>query len=258
MKKKLKKSIRTTLKNLLILKSDYDQRIRYNLVIRQIGDIKGNTFLDVGCGPGVLGKLIEKQGGKVIYLTISLSDLKNIDSSAKILGDGITLPIKYGVIDYTISTDVFEHIPIQMRARFLEEMMNVSKKGVIFTFSRLHHANPQQSGITLFENNFKKFKIPVPDWYDEHNRNSIPELEDIILIYPQININKDISAYQGRLNIIFLIFSLDLNYFLKILTKEKIPSLIWILERLFNIIFYYIIRVIDTPPFYSYTVKINK
>jgi SAM-dependent methyltransferase len=256
--KNFRQDIQFFLKYFTCFQSDFDQKIRFYRVLKQIGEIKGNTFLDIGCGPGKLGKLIERRGGEIIYLSPDHFDLKNIDSLTKILGNGIKLPIQNNSIDFIVSTDVFEHIPEHNRAQFLHEMMRTTKKGAIFTFSQLHANNPQKNGIHLFENNFKTFNIPFPNWYEEHNQTGCPELKEITSIFPQLKMDEDISSYQGRLSIFFLILSIDMDYFLNSFTKEKFSSLKWIVERFFNCIFYYVLRIIDIPPFYSYMITIRK
>jgi len=238
--------------------SDFDQSLRFFLVLSQISDIKGNTFLDIGCGQGFLGKIIERRGGKVVYLSPNYFDLKKIDSPTKILGDGIRLPFKNSAFDFVVSTDVFEHVAKQYRMQFLKEITRTTKKSSILTFSQLNTNNPKKSGINLFENNFKKFKIPFPEWYEEHNKTIMPELKDITMIFPQLELNRDILSYQGRLSILFLIFSIDIHYFLNFVTRKKMTKFAWIIEKLLHSAFYYILRIIDIPPFYSYLINLKK
>jgi len=69
------------------LKLSFDQRIRYNIILNEIKDLYNKCLLDVGCGGGALGKLIEGKGGNVTYLDIKLTNIKNIKGT-KICGDG--------------------------------------------------------------------------------------------------------------------------------------------------------------------------
>ena len=139
--------------NHVSLKLSFDQRIRYNIILNEIKDLYNKRLLDVGCGGGALGKLIEGKGGNVTYLDIKLNNIKNIKGT-KICGDGRYLPFKDKAFDYVVSSDVLEHLHEKDRKKFINEMIRVARKRVIFTFSQVHFKNPLKSGIYIYFNHF--------------------------------------------------------------------------------------------------------
>jgi len=101
-------------------------------------NITENRILDLGCGTGILGKMIERKGGKVIFLSPTISDFELFTGEIRVIADGTSLPFKNKVFDYVVSSDVFEHIPEPKREAFIDEMIRTAKKKVIFTFSQVH------------------------------------------------------------------------------------------------------------------------
>ncbi len=238
------------------LKAGFDARVRYDIIKYFIPEIDGQNILDVGCGGGIFGKILEKNGGEVVYLSPDVNDLRYI-SGNKVVGNGIGLPIKDGAFDYVVSSDVFEHVSETERSILIREMMRVAQKKVIFTFSQVHTRNPKRLGILLFEWGYKLFKVPYPSWYQEHNNLIIPEIEEIVQAIN--NYSYTMKPYQGCFGLFLLGIEGVSSYYLGILAQKnlffKYITFIW--NRFFIWTTYAALRLIDIKPFYSFGICID-
>lgn len=249
---------RLTLKAHPSLKSSFDQRIRFNLILAHVKKNYGKIVLDVGCGPGILGKMIEREGRKVIYLSPNVSDFEYIKVGVFVAGDGTQLPFKDKAFDFVLSSDVLEHVPKYKRAAFINEMMRTAKKKAIFTFSQVHPKNPLKSGIRIFEHFLKMFKIPYPSWYKEHGKEAMPRLEDVKMYLLKWKDKFHLYHYQGVLALFFLGSIHALTSFL--LNKARNKSLSYIIRlisKLLDYFSYLTLRIVDIPPYYSFKVVIT-
>jgi len=98
------------------------RHIRHRNLIRFIGDVRGQRVLDIGSSyAGYLGRL---EAGQKIALDIALPFLEAIPPDSGVLrvcADAETLPIRNGVVDVVIISDVLEHLlePEKLAARLL-------------------------------------------------------------------------------------------------------------------------------------------
>ena len=62
-------------------------------------------------------------------------------NSGDIIGNGLYVPFKASSFDIVVSLDVLEHVEKQDRARFIEELLRVSRSMVIFCtpFGSIQH-----------------------------------------------------------------------------------------------------------------------
>jgi SAM-dependent methyltransferase len=214
--------------------------------------------LDLGCGRGFLSEIIVRRGGQVIQLDIDINNLKYIKGT-NICGDGRYLPFKDKVFDYTVSSDVLEHLHENDRERLISEMIRVSKERVLFTFSQVHSKNPLKPGICIFQSIFEFFKVPYPDWYGEHNKVSILQLKDVRKYISKFGVTYKVKAYQGILGLFFLSILNALTSSLLRISKGRRTciALSYIISKTLDYLFYLILRVIDMTPWYSFEVMIN-
>lgn len=114
--------------------------IREIALAENIIDFVGKNFcdiLEVGCGDGYLLKNISCQRRLKNYfaLDISLDRISKIrgvnDNAHLIKGNIINLPFKDNLFDYTICSEVLEHVPDYEQA--LKELIRVTKRNLIIT-----------------------------------------------------------------------------------------------------------------------------
>lgn len=241
------------------LKASFDQRIRFDIILTRIGRVTGKNCLDLGCGAGILGKMIEKRGGKVIYLSPDSGDLEHIKNGIKVVGDGTKLPFRDKVLDYVVSSDVLEHIPDYKRQAFIDEMIRVAKEKVVFTFSQVHSKNPRKSGINIFERTYNFLKVPWPDWYNEHNKLHIPQLNEIKETISKQDCSYHVKPYQGYLGLFFLgLVGAWASLMSRASRKNRYLSLVtYFINRVCDYLSYAVLRFIDIKPYYSFPIEVN-
>ena len=101
-------------------------------------DFRGKRVLDIGCGPGGLGRLISEKcrlyvGGE--YHRHVLQFAEDGPNRAHLQCDGIQLPFADEVFDYIFAFDVIEHLVggEEWQLRFLQEIGRVlTKSGMLF------------------------------------------------------------------------------------------------------------------------------
>ena len=132
--------------------------------------------LDVGGRGNLLKKFLPNDD--VFYLD------PLIDSEDKnfIVGDGCAIPLEDNNFDWITSADVFEHIPKEKRAVFLQENIRVSRLGVILA-APFWSKEVKKAEINANEN-YKNFSQGEDHmWLKEHLANGLPkekETEDFL------------------------------------------------------------------------------
>src|ERR1700756_4853800 len=108
-----------------LLELPFDQYQRYKIIEEVINVLRnpGQRFkiLDVGGHPGLINGFLPQDD---TFIVDKLEcDIPNFQKA-----DILDLPFKDGSFDIVISVDVMEHIPVEKRVKFLEELWRVSKE----------------------------------------------------------------------------------------------------------------------------------
>lgn len=94
--------------------------------------LKGTSILDVACGAGRHGFLLEYYGFKVTYFDISPDALKNVHwSYRKIRGNFVEHDFGAAKFDNVVSFHFIEHLTDEQLIRTLKKMKNLAKYRVI-------------------------------------------------------------------------------------------------------------------------------
>lgn len=187
------------------------------------------TVLDVGAGTGGLYPYIEKFCGLIVAVEIKPTRaLPNL-----VVASGSCLPFQEGAFSFVVSTDVLEHISVAERSKFLRENCRCCRNGLIMTYSKLHKNNPHQGGIRIFESLCRIY----PDWYLEHNSNTIVDDERVKTVVKENGAKVVVlEPISGLLAVFF----------------TGLPFFVRRLGFLLNLIAYLTTKLIDSQPYYSY------
>jgi len=125
--------------------------------------LKGKTVLDVACGTGRHGYLLEYYGFKVTYLDISPAALEKIHWAHwtnKILGNFVEKQFEHAKFDNVISFHFIEHLTDDQLIRALENMKKAARYRVInvtphpkhslFNQDPTHHYRPYRKLVELY------------------------------------------------------------------------------------------------------------
>jgi len=229
----------------------FDDTIRYNIILSYFRETSGDA-LDVGCGLGTLGKMLEIGGMRLVYLDVKPYLLMQLEGKNRVVADGSTLPFRDKSFDFTISADVLEHLPPPKRRAFIVELLRCTKRKVVFTFCQLHTENPKRLEVILFEFFFKLFRVPYPKWYKEHNALEIPQLSYVRYIIHCCRFYPYTRPYQGILGIFFPLF----QGFVKFLIYHGHRRSGQVSQKLVEY-FLHFISNIDIPPYYSFAIEVR-
>ena len=91
--------------------------------------LEGRTVLDVGGGPGYFGAAFREAGARYIAVDADVGELSVPGGGAagSVLGSGLALPVRTGVVDVAYSSNVLEHVPDPWR--MADEMLRVTRPG---------------------------------------------------------------------------------------------------------------------------------
>jgi SAM-dependent methyltransferase len=80
---------------------------------RRYGPLRGQTVLDMGCGPGFYTAALRMAGAKVIPLDNSQEELELYGEAPEgaILGDAMALPLEDRSVDGVFTSNMIEHTP---------------------------------------------------------------------------------------------------------------------------------------------------
>lgn len=134
---------------------------------------QGKVFriLDVGGRGNILRRFLPDD--KVFYL----DPLVDTDDNNFIQGDGCDIQLKDESFDFVISCDVFEHISIDKRERFISENIRVAKLGVVLTAP--FYGKELELAEKQVNDEFKKLFGKNHPWLIEHSTNGLPKAEEL-------------------------------------------------------------------------------
>ena len=120
----------------------YPSRLRVKKLLRELGNIKGKTVLDVGCEDGYVSVKMARLGAKVIAFDVVKPSIEKLRKKIRKHGLSIKafvafaqkIPLKKGSIDAIVCTEVIEHMP--KREIAFAEFARVLRPGgiVVITF----------------------------------------------------------------------------------------------------------------------------
>ncbi|WP_018758694.1 class I SAM-dependent methyltransferase [Paenibacillus terrigena] len=157
----------------------FDQFQRYNNVKLVVDKLRNNSklkILEVGANEHQnLERFLPSD--EITYLDLSLPEhLRN--HPKYIEGDATQMEFNDDSFDVVVALDVYEHIPVERRQMFVQELNRVSSEFFIIT-APFHSAHVESAEIrtnavykSLFHTDFI--------WLDEHRENGLPDFEELV------------------------------------------------------------------------------
>lgn len=138
------------------LRYEDEQKLKISFILNKIKPKEDEIILDIGCGTGILFKMVNCK--TIIGIDISINMLKEAKKERKadlILADGEFLPIKDECVDIVISATVLNLV--KNKELFLKEAMRCLKKGGRFCISLLkREKNPMLKNAEIYESETMK------------------------------------------------------------------------------------------------------
>lgn len=103
-------------------------------IIRNLSNGRVRSLLDVGCGKGFLYQaLVDSHVNVELYIGLDIDCTKLLEAKKlSICADALTMPIVPCAVDYTVASEVLEHLDKPFIA--LKNMIEVTKEYLIVTF----------------------------------------------------------------------------------------------------------------------------
>jgi glycosyltransferase involved in cell wall biosynthesis/SAM-dependent methyltransferase len=159
----------------------FDQRERYAVLgefLKVFHPGGGTRVLDVG-------GLSSDHGGTSFWLPVRavhqgesvVLDLPGADLPGYVRGDGTSLPFEDGSFDAAASLDVLEHVPADRRARFLAELVRVSR-GSVFLCAPPRSRETEASDDLLFDQVRRLYRTDHVQ-LREHRLHGLPDPDEV-------------------------------------------------------------------------------
>lgn len=210
-----------------IVRYDYAQK-----VVNTMRSASKHTILEVGAGAhGNLAKYLPEDD--IVFLDVTLPD-DVLEDKRFVVGDATDLEYAEDSFDFVIALDVIEHIPVDKRSAFVENINRVAKKGVILSAP---FASENDSNVDELMKSFYRLNgIEPPVWVDEHIDCTLPTEESICeLVYSQGVDKSNLLTFYGtkkslmtKMLIMEAITSADSQYgaFFNVVNEEYIKRLL--------------------------------
>lgn len=157
------------------LKLSFDQYQRYRIVTDAMEKLRENDtpleILDAGGGDGIILNFLPGDRITILDQTEPEHEVPGF-----VQGDATAMPFEDGAYDYVVSVDVYEHIPPQLRSKYLSELRRTARKGVLLAAPfNTEAARDAERTANEFH---RSVHLAGNVWLEEHAENGLPELEE--------------------------------------------------------------------------------
>ncbi|NIM16650.1 MAG: glycosyltransferase [Candidatus Aminicenantes bacterium] len=146
-------------------------------------------------------------------------------------GDGSQLPFKDKSFDMVVTSDVYEHVPLEEREKFLENLLRVAKEFVILGAPFYSQRNALAEQIVL--EYIRKVLHAEQEQLKEHIENQLPDADELKKLINHRGLNF-ICFDSGYLNS-WLVMMMVKHYLMGIPDTERLDIM---LDRFYNMSFY--------------------
>jgi ubiquinone/menaquinone biosynthesis C-methylase UbiE len=114
-----------------------DHRAYHRHLLSAIGDPRGRTICEVGCGSGTTSALLASLGARITLVDLAAESLRFARDHFERLGlaagyarmNGLSMAVRDGAFDVTWNGGVIEHFTDEGKTALLREMWRVTKPG---------------------------------------------------------------------------------------------------------------------------------
>ena len=175
----------------------FHQMVRYvyaQWAINNLRTQKSHKILEVGSGAHAnLAEYLPDDA--ITFLDIDLPK-EVLKDSRFVIGDATNLAYEDGYFDFVVALDVIEHIPIEKRESFIENINRVAKIGVILSAPHYSAKSPHED--ELLKSFYVLCGAEPPVWIDEHIDCTLPSREEILKLITAQGITEDnILSFYG-------------------------------------------------------------
>ncbi len=158
--------------------------LRYLPVVSQIrkSKLQDSKILEIGSGSLGISPYLKK---KIDAIDVDFSGPQT-DLITKVKGEAWNLPFRKNAYDVSISVDVLEHIPPNLREQTIYEMLRVTKQLAIVVVPSGDDSEKQDKKLQAKWNHIFKEKN---QFLEEHVKNGLPTSEEI-LVYVDKSLRK--------------------------------------------------------------------
>jgi SAM-dependent methyltransferase len=116
---------------------------RFQATIEALGDVRGKTVLDVGCGSGLYAIYFAQRGAEVTGLDFSANMIELAERNAK--DEGCTIRFLHqdfltyqpeGAFDHLLFIGVFDYVREEDRPKYLEKAVPLAREKIVATFPK--------------------------------------------------------------------------------------------------------------------------
>ena len=153
----------------------FDQYQRYKIVTEALDVLREDAgplrILDVGGGEeGIILRFLPDDDMEILDRV----EVKDVPGFVR--GDATALPYEDGAFDYVTSVDVYEHVKMEERRKYLSELRRVARKGVLLAAP---FDSEEVRGVEKLANEFHQtVHLQENVWLKEHIKNGLPDLDE--------------------------------------------------------------------------------
>ena len=180
---------------------------RYRPIVEQLMQVPG-PVLEVGSGSTGVGLLVDRPfvGCDVTF------ERRPVPQMSATIGSATNLPFADRGFSVVVASDLLEHLPCEVRATAIDELIRVSRRLVIIGVPCGRASEDADRRLRQWQSFWHK---PVPNWLKEHQALSLPACGSIELILAE-RVDVEYSFLPNEnvwMHLIFLI--IDMSWLVK-------------------------------------------
>ncbi len=160
---------------LVRLFSPPDMYSRYDVLLEKLRQDVSQTDSILEIGSGATG--LTRYWRREVYGVDVCFDGPDLGYLRKIQQSGETLPFADREFDWVVSSDVWEHLPGEVRRRVIHQMLRVAKKGVISVAPSGEKSVATEEKLAAW---LRQRGREMPEWMQEHRQFGLPDREDTV------------------------------------------------------------------------------